>query len=359
MQLWSSMPEQIESAAAVLRAGGLVAFPTETVYGLGANAWSESAVRKVFAAKGRPADNPLIVHVPDIRSLEGVVANPSGLTPTVRRAMAAFWPGPLTILFPAHTHLAPSVHPNLPMVGVRIPDHPIAQALLRAAKCPVAAPSANRSGRPSPTTAADVLEDLSHAIQGIVDGGPCDIGVESTVVAIGPTEATIYRPGGVTLEALEEAIQAPVRLDPHLAQPDAKPLAPGMKYQHYAPNAEVNVWWGDPQRVETAIRAFLADPARTATPIAVIAPGPLRPNAIKLTLRESEVSRQEPAALDWWPDDDEPYVESLSRNLYRLLRAFDRAGARQIAVVGVPPTGLGLAVMNRLDKAAAGRVTRL
>lgn len=349
MQMWPDTLAGLRAAASVLRAGGLVAFPTETVYGLGANAWNESAVRRVFAAKERPADNPLIVHVSGARQLEGVVQGFTALPQTVRRAMEVFWPGPLTLLLPAHPQLAPSTHPMLPTVGVRVPNHPLALALLEQAGCPVAAPSANKSGRPSPTVAADVVEDMQDDIDGVIDGGPCTIGVESTVVAVGIDHATIYRPGGISAQQLEDALSIPVTLDAHLLDATSAPRAPGMKYRHYAPMAEVTVFVGDNAAVEDALVRAATNPG--SGPVAIIAPRQLRG-----VMRGS--------VLDWWPNSDEAYTVALSRELYRLLRAFDRAGAKQIVVAGVDAAAanahpLALAVMNRLEKAAAGRVVRV
>lgn len=349
MQIWPDTLAGLHAAASVLRAGGLVAFPTETVYGLGANAWNESAVRRVFEAKGRPADNPLIVHVAGTRHLEGVVQDPATLPQTVRRAMEVFWPGPLTLLLPAHPRLAPSTHPMLPTVGVRMPNHPVALALLEQANCPVAAPSANKSGRPSPTLATDVVEDLGEVIAGVIDGGPSTIGVESTVVAVGIDHATIYRPGGVSAQQLEDALSIPVSLDAHLLDPTSAPRAPGMKYRHYAPAAEVMVFIGDTAAVEDTIVRVASDPA--AAPAAIIAP-----EQVRSVMRGS--------VLDWWPEPGENYTVALSRELYRLLRAFDRAGAKRILIAGVDPMTrdahpLALAVMNRLEKAAAGRIVRV
>lgn len=346
--------EELASAADVLRRGGLVAFPTETVYGLGANAWDEQAVQRVFRAKGRPADNPLIVHIADPADL-ALVASPSPAVATVvQMAIRQFWPGPLTLILPANPRLAPSVHPGTGAVGVRCPDHPVARALIRLAGCPVAAPSANRSGRPSPTTASDVAEDLADEIDGLIDGGPCTIGVESTVVELFADKAIIYRPGGVSPAQLEAALGIPVELDAHLTSRSSapedttagsamhpaatSPKAPGMKYRHYAPDAQVHAWWGDEAAVRSAMLAFVTRHAGEA--IAVIAPTSL-PGA----------------AYEWSPSPAEAYDTALSRELYRLLRAFDRCGVQHILVSGVQPdAGLGMAIMNRLEKATEGRL---
>ncbi|GMA50902.1 threonylcarbamoyl-AMP synthase [Alicyclobacillus contaminans] len=342
-------PSQLEvilaEPAARLHAGGLIAFPTETVYGLGANAWDDTAARRIFRAKGRPADNPLIVHIADLDMLDGVILHPDKLPDGVERAMAAFWPGPLTFILPAHPRLAPAVRPGMTTVGVRMPNHPVARTLIRLANCPVAAPSANTSGKPSPTTAGDVLEDLNQQIDGVVDGGACPIGVESTVVAITDERAVIYRPGGITPEQLSAVLRQPVVLDPHLTQPTDAPMAPGMKYRHYAPAAQVHVWWGDVEAIRSAVSAFIRQHAGQR--LAALVPHGWR----------EVVEPLHP--LVWEAPATEPYAAALSRRLYHQLRAFDHEGVHHILVVGVPPEGLGAAVMNRLQKASEGRLYRV
>lgn len=337
-------PQAIAEAGERLRAGGLIAFPTETVYGLGANALDDAAVREIFTAKGRPADNPLIVHIADEAGLAAVVANADSLPAAARAAMAAFWPGPLTLILPASSQLAAAVHPGMDTVGVRCPNHPVAQALIRAAGVPIAAPSANQSGRPSPTTAQDVQEDLASALDGIVDGGSCSEGLESTVVRIDDTGGTIYRPGSVTREALERVLGLPV-VDATLAATDASAapedgrgtVSPGMKYRHYAPNARVHVWTGDASHVQVAMMQFIGQ--NEAAHIAVISSRPF----------SGRIS-------SWMPEPGQDYCTALSHNLYRLLRAFDRAGVSHILIEGVNRVGIGAAIMNRLDRAAEGRV---
>jgi L-threonylcarbamoyladenylate synthase len=335
------MRNQLIEPATLLRQGGLVAFPTETVYGLGANAYQEDAVRGIFKAKGRPSDNPLIVHIADISMLHQVTPSPAQLPRPVVIAMETFWPGPLTVLVPSHPEIAASVRPGLANVGVRVPAHPVAQALLQLAGCPVAAPSANLSGKPSPTSAGDVWEDLNGRIDGVVDGGPCAVGVESTVVAIDEHQAVIYRPGGITQEQLQDALQIPVVFDDHLTSPEQAPKAPGMKYRHYAPNAKVHVWWGSEPRILEAFSNFLSDHARE--PVACIVPATLG-DALSTT------------TYVWAAPAGEAYEVALSRALYGLLRAFDRQGVHHILIAGVPPTDYGVAVMNRLQKAAEGRL---
>jgi L-threonylcarbamoyladenylate synthase len=337
----AALERQLREPATVLSQGGLVAFPTETVYGLGADATNERAVRGIFAAKSRPADNPLIVHIADVEMLPSVIANSDQLPAPARKAMDVFWPGPLTLILPASERIAPSVRPGTDTVGVRMPNHAVARTLIRLAGCPVAAPSANKSGKPSPTTAGDVLEDMEGVIDGVVDGGPCDVGVESTVVTIEEERGVIYRPGGVTKEQLEEALAIPISLDPHLTSPTQAPKAPGMKYRHYAPNASVHVWWGEDEAVQRAFAKFCDEHKGEALAAIVPAGGAyLAPGANPVWTAPAEI----------------PYAVALSRELYRLLRYFDRAGARHVLIVGVPPYGIGAAVMNRLQKASEGRL---
>ncbi len=335
--------------AEILRNGGLVAFPTETVYGLGANAFNEQAVRGVFAAKGRPADNPLIVHIAQKADIARVAVDGFQPNAAMRRAMDVFWPGPLTIILPVHPDIAKSVHPNMDTVGVRIPDQPIARMLIQLSDCPIAAPSANRSGRPSPTTGFDVIEDMAGRIDGVVDGGVCLIGLESTVIAIDESEAVIYRPGGITKEQLELALSIPVSLDPHLTSHHSDqfaPKSPGMKYRHYAPNASVHVWWGDINKVAYEMRSFYdslsgADQATTA----VMVPQYLR------------AQFSIPKTRMWTAMETKKYALCLSQALYYQLRAFDRLGMTHILICGVNPNdGIGLALMNRLQKSSEGRV---
>ena len=242
----------VREAADILKAGGLVAFPTETVYGLGANAFDASAVLSVFTAKGRPADNPLIVHIYDRNQLDEICDIP----PRAPVLMDAFWPGPLTILFPRKPVIPDVVTAGLSTVAVRMPSHPVALSLLRTSSLPVAAPSANRSGRPSPTTAMHVLEDMKGIIPMILDGGACEIGLESTVLDLSNEKPVILRPGGITKSMLEEVLQEEVLLAGSILrplQPDEKALSPGMRYKHYAPAGNVTLVRGS----ETAVVATL------------------------------------------------------------------------------------------------------
>lgn len=365
----------ITEAAAMLRVGGTVAFPTETVYGLGADARNKKAVEAVFAAKGRPSDNPLIVHIADVGALDELVIE---VHPIAEALMKAYWPGPLTVVLPVREGvLSSSVTAGLDTVGVRMPDHPVARALIRAAGCPVAAPSANRSGRPSPTLASHVLEDLAGYIDGVLDGGAAGVGLESTVVQVQPDgKVAILRPGGITSEQLSaiagaEAViselgdsepssakdtfsgasssaqsePAPAKNGRSSTDASSAPRAPGMKYTHYAPRGWLGVVRGSsPQRV-----------AEVAT------------SQLQAAQQRGEITGlllfEEHQAL--YPADSAACVLSLgslaspeegARSLYAALRRFDEAGATYILAEACPDAGLGAAIMNRLMKAAGGSI---
>ena len=232
--------EELAEAAAVLRSGGLVAFPTETVYGLGGNALDEDAARKIYAAKGRPSDNPLIAHISCAADLAPLVKE---IPMAGRKLMEAFWPGPLTMIFPKSGRVPYGTTGGLDTVAVRMPDDPVAGRLIALAGVPVAAPSANTSGRPSPTTADHVWQDMNGRIDMIIDGGPVGIGVESTIVDVSSPVPSVLRPGAITMEMLREVL-GEVTIDPAILGPmkeDIRPKAPGMKYRHYAPRAELTL----------------------------------------------------------------------------------------------------------------------
>jgi L-threonylcarbamoyladenylate synthase len=308
----SDSPADIARAAKLLRAGGLVAFPTETVYGLGANARDADAVRGIYAAKGRPSHNPLIVHVGDMDLARRIAV----FDDRAEALAQAFWPGPLTLVLPLHegAGIAPEVTAGNAAVALRMPAHPLARTLLLACGLPLAGPSANPSGRVSPTTAAHVLDGLSGRIDAVVDGGPCPVGVESTIVGlVGP--AALLRPGGLPAEAVEACLGAPL-LRPG-ADP-ARPLAPGQLASHYAPRAAVRL---------------NAD----------------APHGDEVLLGFGPVAR---AQLNLSPSGD---LAEAAANLFAMLRRLDEGGATAIAVSPIPETGLGLAINDRLRRAAAPR----
>jgi L-threonylcarbamoyladenylate synthase len=379
----------ISEAAQILAAGGTVAFPTETVYGLGADARNTKAVEQIFAAKGRPSDNPLIVHIAKLDQLDAFVLPYSE---TARRLMDRFWPGPLTIVLPVRADaISPKVTAGLTTVGMRMPDHEVALRLIAASGCPIAAPSANRSGRPSPTLASHVREDLAGRIDGIVDGGPTGVGLESTVIELIGDRVNVLRPGGITVEELREVV-AEVTLDPalirttdiapsdaiipatdadlqlndvnsstsddslpaasrtaaHVSNKDAASLAPrspGMKYAHYAPRGIMRIVKGDaPERVTAWIQAELEQAKRRGERSGVLAfeehIGAYRADVV--------VSCGSLHAL-----------EGAAHRLYAALRAFDEQGITFILAEACPEEGMGLAVMNRLVKAAGHRIVQL
>lgn len=333
---------QIVDAAQLLQAGEVVAFPTETVYGLGANALSNEAVEKIFTAKGRPGDNPLIVHIGDRSQLSMIVRE---IPAQAQRVMDAFWPGPLTLILPKTDAVASRVTANLDSVGVRMPDHPVALLLIREAGVPIAAPSANRSGRPSPTTAEHVLEDLRGRIAGIVDAGSTGVGVESTVLDVTVQPPMILRPGGVTLEQLQEVIPD-VRIDPaFLATEAEKPRSPGMKYTHYAPQGELWIIAGETKQALSQMKSMLQEAKEHGQKTGVLA-----------TRETAEYWRQIQSAdvvLECGSQDD---LGSAARDLYATLRKFDEDEVQFIVAQAFSKEGLGLAVMNRLEKAAGGRL---
>ena len=251
--------QKIKYAAQVIEEGGLVAFPTETVYGLGADALNKTAVEKIFKAKGRPSDNPLIVHVADKKSVGNLVLR---IPEKAEKLMDAFWPGPLTLVMDKQSIVPDIITAGLDTVAIRVPSHPIALALIREAKLPIAAPSANISGKPSPTDSKHVINDLYGKVDVIIDGGFSNIGVESTVVDMVVDPPMLLRPGGITLEQLEDVI-GNVRIDPGIAQKnlDGKvvPKSPGMKYKHYAPKAKVVIVEGEIQKVAEKINELVKE----------------------------------------------------------------------------------------------------
>ncbi|TVY09276.1 L-threonylcarbamoyladenylate synthase [Paenibacillus cremeus] len=336
--------EALQEAAGCIRDGLTVAFPTETVYGLGADARSSEAVAAIFEAKGRPSDNPLIVHIATRSQLEELTVPPDE---AVSRLMDAFWPGPLTVVLPVRAGvLSPLVTAGLSTVGLRMPDHPVALQLIAAAGCPIAAPSANRSGRPSPTHAAHVLEDLAGRIAGVVDGGPTGVGLESTVVEFDAEGALhILRPGGITTAQLRAALPGVQVLEPaaseHEPEP-AAPRAPGMKYAHYAPRgAMVLVQGGAPEQVRARMQRELEDAHARGERTGV------------LTYREhADAFRAERVVACGSLGD----LETVAHGLYAALRDFDEAGISFIVAEACPEEGIGAAIMNRLRKAAGGHI---
>lgn len=333
---------QIVDAASLLRAGEVVAFPTETVYGLGANALSDEAVEKIFLAKGRPSDNPLIVHIGAREQLATV----AGEIPTKgKQLMDAFWPGPLTIILPKTDRVASLVTAGLESVGVRMPDHPVALAIIEEAGVPIAAPSANRSGRPSPTTAAHVLTDLEGRVAGVLDGGATGVGVESTVIDVTVDPPIILRPGGITREQME-AVIGTVALDPSFQVGAVEtPRAPGMKYTHYAPEGELWLVTGEADHVRKKMTEMLRDAKQHGQKTGVLA-----------TEESLSYWEQQPEADVVLSVGSHADLEEVAQQLYAVLRDFDDHQVQFIVGETFSRDGLGMAVMNRLEKAAGGRI---
>ena len=326
--------EDIWLAAEILRSGGLVAFPTETVYGLGADALNAEAVGKVYAAKGRPSDNPMIVH---ISQKDDMTRLTDGITPDVEKLMAAFWPGPLTMVVPAKD-LIPSVTTGgLATVGVRMPEDETARALIAAAGTPIAAPSANLSGKPSPTRYSHVADDLDGRIDAIIAGGDCKAGIESTVVDMTGETPMILRPGVITQTMLQEALDKEIAVDPALLQKpdifnndddallqtrgDFHPKAPGMKYKHYAPKAEMIIYSGDRDKVRLALAEEKLQRAAQGQKVEVIV-------------------------------YDDAETETAAHDFFARLRACDKKGVDVILAAALKEDGIGFAVMNRMFKSA-------
>ncbi len=344
----------IARCAEVIRRGGLVAFPTETVYGLGANALDPEAVARIFEAKGRPQDNPLIVHV---SRLEGVGPLVKEISPRAAALMQTFWPGPLTLLFPRSDAVPGVVTANLSSVAIRMPDHPVAQQLIDACGVPLAAPSANQSGRPSPTSARDVLADLDGKVDIIIDGGPTDIGVESTVLDVSGNIPAILRPGGIAWEDIEAVLgtrhfnnAAVVRgcRKAGFASDEAAP-SPGMKYRHYAPKAGMYLATGGIVVQRQKIMFFGMKLALSGRKVVVMASKENLPfyNQIRQVFPEGAFE-----AIMLGSRED---LSPVAARLYSSLRRSEELGASVILSETFSLKGLGLAISNRLEKASGGR----
>lgn len=327
----------IIEAAARLKEGKLVAFPTETVYGLGADATNDEAVEAVFRAKGRPSDNPLIVHIGSRRQVGDVARHISPLAETL---MNRFWPGPLTVILPSAKTVSEKATAGLDTVAVRLPDHPVAQALLVKASRPIVAPSANRSGRPSPTEAKHVLDDLAGLIDAVLDGGKAGYGLESTVVDVTGDVPVVLRPGGVTVEALREVVPTVVFEPLHLSGCSA-PRSPGMKYRHYAPNGRMELVTGTVGEMIEHIRSRVKMYKQEGWKVGV------------LTTEEHASDYDADIVIACGRRGD---LHTVAQRLYESLRQFDEAGAERILAETFPRSGPGEAIMNRLMKAAEGRV---
>jgi len=384
--------EELKEAARILRSGGLVAFPTETVYGLGGNALDEDAARKIYAAKGRPSDNPLIAHVSCVEEVAPLVKE---IPEAGRKLMEAFWPGPLTMIFPKSEKVPYGTTGGLDTVAIRMPDDPVANRLIALAGVPVAAPSANTSGRPSPTTADHVWQDMNGRIDMIIDGGPVGIGVESTIVDVSSAVPAVLRPGAITMEMLEEVL-GEVSVDPAILGPlsaDVRPKAPGMKYKHYAPKADLTLVepgtgadresgaeqvTGAEQKTGAGQVTGAEQKTRADRNTGAYPETGLDETQLQAMIRKvRELSREKIEAgykvgvictdesRDCYTDGEVRSIgarksqASVAHNLYALLREFDDLGVDYIFSESFPKDHLGQAIMNRLSKAAGYKIVKV
>ena len=316
-------PEDIEKAAEIIKAGGLVAFPSETVYGLGADAMDLLAVSKIYRAKGRPSDNPMIVHICD-REMLGILT--SEVTPDMEKLMDAFWPGPMTLIVKRLPEVPDVTTGGLDTVGIRFPSHPVAMALIRASGRPIAAPSANLSGKPSPTTADHVVKDMMGRVNAIIKSGPSQHGIESTVIDMTGVIPMILRPGVITSSMISEVLGKKVKIDPAINArlgEDFRPRSPGMKYKHYAPQAEMRIYSGDADKVKIAMGTVKDELEKEGKKVKVIT------------------------------FDDEV---AAAHELFAKLRDADEENVDVILAAALPEEGLGFSVMNRMLKSAGYNV---
>ena len=330
----------IEKAGQIIREGGLVAFPTETVYGLGGDGLNPDSSRAIYAAKGRPSDNPLILHIADRVELKRLV---SEIPEAAVKLMDEFWPGPMTLVFNKSDLVPMETTGGLDTVAVRMPSHPVARALIRAAGVPVAAPSANVSGRPSPTQAAHVWEDMQGRIPMILDGGEVGIGLESTIIDLTGDEPTVLRPGYITPAMIEEIVGHTGFDQASLGQPEpgARPKAPGMKYRHYAPKAKMTLVEGEHGAVSNEIHRLACTAADSGKKVRIIC---------------TDESVSEFVGFDAVSAGRRAEPEMIAHNLFRILRDSDHDGVDVLLSETFGETELGQAIMNRLLKAAGYHV---
>ena len=334
--------ESIKEAANLIKQGKLVAFPTETVYGLGANGLDKEAVAKIFIAKGRPGDNPLILHVASREQVEPLVES---ISEEAEKIMERFWPGPLTIIFKRSTLVPDVITAGLDTVAIRMPSHTIASEFIKASGVPIAAPSANTSGKPSPTEASHVQEDLNGKIDMIINGGSTGIGVESTVLDLSETPPTILRPGGITLEQLKE-INPDVEEDLSIIKDnkDIIPKSPGQKYRHYAPKAEMIVFIGEVSAIIDAISKYTKKYIAEGKSVGIMA------------TEETKDKYDEGIVISVGSRNNK---ETIAHNLFSTIRLFDEKNVDIILAEGVDLSYIGKAIMNRLKKAAGGNIIKL
>jgi L-threonylcarbamoyladenylate synthase len=336
-------PTKIQAAAKIIRKGGLVAFPTETVYGLGADALNPKAVLALFEAKKRPLDNPPIIHV---ASISEVYKLTKAVPPKAEVLMKTFWPGPLTLIFKRSGNVPKETVAGLDTIAIRMPNHNVALALIKESRCPIAAPSANLAGKPSPTTAKHVFDDLNGRIDAILDGGSTCIGVESTVLDLSVNPPLVLRPGGTPFEELKKVLNN-VKLHPFVTAEEELPIektrSPGMKHKHYAPNAEVIL-------VEGTVPALINKVKELAQSH--------RQKGVKVGILASDETCMSYEADSVKCMGSRMKLEAVAQNLFNLLREFDAEGVDVIIAESVPTQGLGLAVMNRLRKASGYHIIK-
>jgi len=341
---------QLSSAAAILRSGGLVAFPTETVYGLGANARDGRAVARIFQAKGRPQDNPLIVHIACLADLRAVVAD---ITDDAWALARAFWPGPLTIILPVGGDIAREVTAGGDTVAVRMPSHPVAMALIRASGLPVAAPSANISGRPSPTRADHVWADLAGRIEMIVDGGPAGIGVESTVLDITSSPPMVLRPGGVSVEELRRIVPGVCVLPQYGTgaadgdEHEGPARSPGLRHEHYSPRAQLWLFTGEWEAQVQAIACRARAEAEAGKQVGLLISAETAQMVARADIPNTAVIAEVGSRF---------CLASVASRLFAAMRQLDSEGVQIILAESYDTAGVGLAVMNRLVRSAGGRL---
>ena len=336
--------EKISFAAKTIQQGGLVAFPTETVYGLGADALNEKAVLALFEAKNRPLDNPPILHIDNMREVYKLAGH---VSPKAERLMKQFWPGPLTLVLKRNSNVPSASTAGLETVAIRMPNHKVALALIKASGCAIAAPSANMAGKPSPTSAKHVFDDLNGRIDVILDGGPTEIGLESTVLDVTVDPPMLLRPGGISVEALKRII-GEVSLHPFVIAeaevPTDKARSPGMKHKHYAPKAPVVLVEGSVLAVAGKIRELAESYKAEGKRVGVLA-------------SQETYAYYDVTAVRCLGNRRD--VTMAAANLFRMLREFDAENVDVIIAEGVPAEGLGLAVMNRLRKASGYNIIKV
>lgn len=325
---------ELLKAGEIIKNGGLVAFPTETVYGLGASAFDPEASGKIYKAKGRPSDNPLIVHISDKSQINELARE---INPSASKLIDSFMPGPFTIILKKNDNIPDAVTAGLDTVGIRFPKNKTAVEFIKAAGVPIAAPSANISGKPSPTRASHVIHDMNGRIDAVIDGGSCEVGVESTIVDASGDIPVLLRPGGITLEMLRRVVPE-TEVDAHIlksAEIEERPKCPGMKYKHYSPEAEVVVIEGEKDPVQAKIRALLAENHDKITGVLTMY-GNAYDDAIMISAGDNN--------------------KAYAKNLFSALRSFDELGAELVFAEFCESDGYGLAVKNRLYKAAGSNV---